>query len=376
MRDQWRAVDDHAETQHHRPRNRSRRRHRSPLSSRRRDHEHPGRGRRRSSSHRHARRQFGSLKGDRRPSPPEVNVSSSHHPDIPKARDAKHFQEQDQVRRPRQREDSLPPSQQPPPPTGPPSKRRRSRSPSPDHSRRAHRSKRRDFVPRDRSGREKRPQPRENSPNGRPSSSPRRNRQPDDSSRVHEPLPDWFRPQNRSRSPRAQEDIEPPIRGRSRSRSPVENESRSSRPSSHHSIHTKISGTPAAASRPHRNMQRPIQSVVNDTTRSSFRPISGYDTTGSVHGDNDSMRDSFTMHPSDARVSRHPARPRFDSKQAYDNSPQYVTPTTSRHASPQAGSPYSSGRNSWGGQQPPHSSYPQRFVLFLSSYLQTAPSFY
>ena len=364
MRDQWRVADEQAESQHHRTRDHSRRRHPSPLPSRRRDHERPGRGRRGSSSHRHSRRQFGSLKGNKKPSPSEVSASSSLHRDISKARNAKHFKEQDQVRRPRQREDSLSPSKQPPPPTGPPSKRRRSRSLSPNHPRRANRSKRRDFVPRDWPGKDKGPHPRQKSPKRRLSSPPRRRRKSNDSPRVHEPIPDLL-PRRRSIFPLTQEDVEIPSRGRSRVRSPFEDESHPSRRSSRHSIHSKTSVTSVAASRPHRNMQRPIQSVGDNTTRSSsFRPIPSYDTTESTRENDDSMRDSFPMHPSDARVSRHPARTRFDSKQAYDTSPQYVTPTTSRHASPQAGSPYSSGRNSWAGQPPPHSSYPPRFVLF------------
>jgi CTD kinase subunit alpha len=124
---------------------------------------------------------------------------------------------------------------------------------------------------------------------------------------------------------------------------------------------------------------RPLESVPGDSVRPpsrSSRPIHTLDATGSTRALDDSMIDDYPMHsipPSDARVNRRgPPRPRLETKQHYSTSPQYVTPTTSRHASPQSGSPYSSGRGSWGGQQPPPSSSyhsQQRYVLCLGCML-------
>lgn len=71
--------------------------------------------------------------------------------------------------------------------------------------------------------------------------------------------------------------------------------------------------------------------------------------------DNDMhLREAFPMHGMKASEihgpSRGMTRPSIDTRRTYSPSPQYLTPTSTHHVSPQAVSPYSNGRG-WGQQQ-------------------------
>ena len=99
---------------------------------------------------------------------------------------------------------------------------------------------------------------------------------------------------------------------------------------------------------------RPIQSILDEHPRqpSPPRPIPSFDdSNGTVDSH---IRDAFPMHgmkasdihPGQRRIPAH-----IDTRQSYATSPQYMTPTSSHHGSPQSGSPYSHGRGGWAGQQ-------------------------
>ena len=117
----------------------------------------------------------------------------------------------------------------------------------------------------------------------------------------------------------------------------------------------KLSPSPIRTTRDDQRMQsstRPIQSILDEQPRqpSPPRPIPSFDdTNGSVDSH---IRDAFPMHgmkasdihPGQRRIPSH-----IDTRQPFATSPQYMTPTSSHHGSPQSGSPYS--RGSWGGQQ-------------------------
>lgn len=66
------------------------------------------------------------------------------------------------------------------------------------------------------------------------------------------------------------------------------------------------------------------------------------------------LREAFPMHGMKASEihgsSRPMARPTIDTRRTYSSSPQYMTPTSSHHVSPQPVSPYGNGR-AWGQQQ-------------------------
>ena len=120
-----------------------------------------------------------------------------------------------------------------------------------------------------------------------------------------------------------------------------------SRQSSPHSRRDRNEGT---------NMQsstHPIQSILDDQPRqpSPPRPIPSFDdSTGSADAH---MREAFPMHgmKSNDMHSNHRRGPgHIDTRQPYATSPQFMTPTSSHHGSPQSGSPYSHGRGGWGGQ--------------------------
>lgn len=99
---------------------------------------------------------------------------------------------------------------------------------------------------------------------------------------------------------------------------------------------------------------RPIQSILDEHPRqpSPPRPIPSFDDS---NGSADShIRDAFPMHGMKA-TDMHPGQRRIpahiDTRQSFATSPQYMTPTSSHHGSPQSGSPYSHGRGGWAGQQ-------------------------
>jgi hypothetical protein len=99
---------------------------------------------------------------------------------------------------------------------------------------------------------------------------------------------------------------------------------------------------------------RPIQSILDDHVRhpSPPRPIPSFDdSNGSGNLD---LRDTFPMHgmkvadvnPAKRRIPTH-----IDTRQSFNTSPQFMTPTSSHHGSPQSESPFSQGRGVWAGQQ-------------------------
>ena len=119
----------------------------------------------------------------------------------------------------------------------------------------------------------------------------------------------------------------------------------------------RSSRSPGRRDRKGRKMQsstRPIQSILDDQPRqpSPPRPIPSFDdSNGSIdahHGQAFPMHGmkATDMHPTHRRVPAH-----IDTRQSFGTSPQYMTPTSSHHGSPQSGSPYSHGRGGWGGQQ-------------------------
>ncbi|KAI9822551.1 MAG: kinase subunit of RNA polymerase II carboxy-terminal domain kinase I [Pycnora praestabilis] len=81
---------------------------------------------------------------------------------------------------------------------------------------------------------------------------------------------------------------------------------------------------------------RPIPSFTDSDDHNSME--------GDIH-----TRESFSMHG--MHHSSRPSRPHVDTRQSFSTSPQYMTPTSSHHGSPQSQSPYSNGRGGWGGQQ-------------------------
>lgn len=106
-----------------------------------------------------------------------------------------------------------------------------------------------------------------------------------------------------------------------------------------------------------RKMQstRPIQSILDDEIArppSPPRPIPSFDDSNGA-GDSH-LGQAFPMHGMKA-VDIHPNNrrvpPHIDTRQPFAPSPQYMTPTSSHHGSPQSGSPYSHGRGGWVGQQ-------------------------
>ena len=117
---------------------------------------------------------------------------------------------------------------------------------------------------------------------------------------------------------------------------------------------------------------RPIQSILDEPSRqpSPPRPIPSFDDTS---GSTDSqIREQFPlhgmkatdMHPSHRRIPTH-----IDTRQQYASSPQYMTPTSSHHASPpHSASPYSQGRGGWGGQH-----YINQWVHVPSSFTDGGP---
>ncbi|KAM5464715.1 serine/threonine protein kinase, CMGC, CDC2/CDK subfamily [Microsporum audouinii] len=106
---------------------------------------------------------------------------------------------------------------------------------------------------------------------------------------------------------------------------------------------------------------QPLEPLSNSPSRPNFSPLHiasiGVGESSNRRGINNDehMRDTYPVHgvrPAEARSSRRPSHPSVDTRQPYTTSPQYVTPTSSRHESPQSGSPYSGGgRGSWSGQQ-------------------------
>ena len=145
---------------------------------------------------------------------------------------------------------------------------------------------------------------------------------------------------------------------RFRDRSPV-----SPRALSRQSIRSRrASRSPDYAPRESRKMQsstRPIQSILDDNSRppSPPRPIPSFDSESNGGADSH-LREAFPMHgmkASDIHSSHRGGRPQhIDTRHSYASSPQFLTPTSSHHGSPQSGSPFSQGRGGWTGQPQQH----------------------
>ena len=119
----------------------------------------------------------------------------------------------------------------------------------------------------------------------------------------------------------------------------------------------QLSRSPKPRDRKGRKMQsstRPIQSILDDEPRqpSPPRPIPSFDDSNgaidSLHGQ------AYPMHgmkASDMHSTHRRVPPHIDTRQSFGTSPQFMTPTSSHHGSPQSGSPYGHGRGGWSGQQ-------------------------
>ena len=98
---------------------------------------------------------------------------------------------------------------------------------------------------------------------------------------------------------------------------------------------------------------RPLQNSVNNGSRPSSppRPIPSYEATPHSSA---MMSEAFPLHgmkASDVHGAHRPTRPpHLNTQPSYSTSPQW-TPTSSHHNSPHSGSPFSQGRGGWGGQQ-------------------------
>lgn len=128
-----------------------------------------------------------------------------------------------------------------------------------------------------------------------------------------------------------------------------------SRPASRYPLTSRASHhrSPSASS------FRPLEPVSSDSSKPGCSPLPiasvCKDSSRQRTNNDEHMRDTYPVHgvrPAEARSSRRPSHPSVDTRQPYTTSPQYVTPTSSRHESPQSASPYSGGgRGSWSAQQ-------------------------
>lgn len=95
---------------------------------------------------------------------------------------------------------------------------------------------------------------------------------------------------------------------------------------------------------------RPIQSILDDRPPSP-RPIPSFDS-DSYDSGGGGGREAYSMHGMKSGEMHGSIRsgraPQIDTRQPYSTSPQW-TPTSSHHASPQSGSPFSHGRAAWNG---------------------------
>ncbi|KAI9731895.1 MAG: kinase subunit of RNA polymerase II carboxy-terminal domain kinase I [Cirrosporium novae-zelandiae] len=363
MRDQWRAEDEERD----RPRNRNNRRkpdrykgqpprrEQSPTSSRRpggSDREVRGRGQdsrdNYSSRGRPRSRESVGINYYRRSRSPQRTSKAT-------ARDSKRHRDLNPGRlSARHKTRRASPS--------PPIKRRRTRSPSPTHS---HHQKenRRDSPSRDRSSQQERGT-RHTNRGFSPRRSPVRERERERSSRYRKDLPpaDSYVPSHHQKHSR------PSPRQHHKKRSPSLDSHREPRKGrqirslSRQSRTSRVSSTSRTESRKGHKMQstKPIQSILDDDGRppSPPRPIPSFDMDNnfdSIDGDK-RMREAFPMHgmkAGDVRTSR--PRPPLDTRQGFSTSPQYITPNSSHHGSPQSASSYSNGsRGGWQGQQQFH----------------------
>ncbi|KAK2763070.1 kinase subunit of RNA polymerase II carboxy-terminal domain kinase I [Arachnomyces sp. PD_36] len=349
MRDQWRAEDDHRESEreHHRHRAKPDHRPRSPPPHRR------GQGRRRDRAPRG--RDTASTAGSHPPSHNQnyrkEDRKASNRKDPPHSKRGSHSNNRNSRRSHAAQDKRLAGKNRPreeSPSAAPPLKRRRSRSPSQPRSHRVDDSKP-DSRSRDpeRSGRQQQRRP-------SPRSFTHRKKARRDSTQDERPSTSELnlssRHRGRSESPASREERQPRS-PRKPSYSPAPDHTPPRR------RHSRESRSPARGSRKDRKMHsaRPIQSIADDRSPSPLRPIPSFDAENNDHTHGEPhLRDSYPMHgmrPSDARGSSRPSRPSVDTRQTYSTSPHYVASNSSHHGSPQSGSPFSgSNRGGWGGQ--------------------------
>ncbi|KAG0155682.1 hypothetical protein PDIDSM_2855 [Penicillium digitatum] len=247
---------------------------------------------------------------------------------------------------------------------GPPQKRQRTRSPSPRGGRGPLPPPRLNYSDnwdiRDRSPSFKKRGGRNQGRGAPRRRSPRRGR---DRRGKDRPRPDIPRP-GRSRSPVHERGFHPSPDQRSRTPGDDNYSDHGShyRSNSRHSVRSATSRNSASSRRSRRdsamNINRPIQSVVDDAARSpsSPRPIPIFDSDNFAPPGEHSThaRDELPTHAMRSDMNnqprRRPSRPHLKNR-PYGNA-QYATSTGSYHGSPQPPSPYSGGRGGWTGPPP------------------------
>ncbi|MCJ1438982.1 kinase subunit of RNA polymerase II carboxy-terminal domain kinase I [Xylographa pallens] len=230
------------------------------------------------------------------------------------------------------------------------------------------RSTRDSYVPQSRRGRSRSPELRDNyRPEISRRSSPSRSRYEEHRRRSRETRRDSphrsrkLSPVNSSRRDRSPEGASYPVKESKSSKRSEKQKLRTlkhlvTKPINLRSVRNS-SPSPIRTDRDDRKMQsttRPIQSILDEQPRqpSPPRPIPSFDDS---NGSADShIRDAFPMHgmkASDMHQTQRRIPSHIDTRQQYATSPQYMTPTSSHHGSPQSASPFSHGRGGWAGQQ-------------------------
>lgn len=100
--------------------------------------------------------------------------------------------------------------------------------------------------------------------------------------------------------------------------------------------------------------------------QSPTRPIQSILDSGSNPGQATNPNAAFPMHGMNVHGTHQPSRPHLNTQQSYNTSPHY-TPSSSHHASPQSGSPFSQGRGGWNGQPQQYQGGPRYKLSYLSS---------
>lgn len=232
-----------------------------------------------------------------------------------------------------------------------PGPRLRSRSPppaplNPRHTSPHKRPRSRDRLPRSRRTSLERPRPKRRSSLGR------------GSKKESESAASRYRPSPRSgNSPRGQKELsrhpnQPPPLSRRGSRNPGKRRRSPRSPAEREGARGGRTKMQSSA--------RPIQNTINDGSRppSPPRPIPSYEP---VPHNPAMISEAFPLHgmkASDVHGTHRPSRPpHLNTQQSYSTSPQW-TPTSSHHSSPHSGSPFSQGRSGWGGQQQQYNGQP------------------
>ncbi|KAK2743541.1 kinase subunit of RNA polymerase II carboxy-terminal domain kinase I [Myotisia sp. PD_48] len=337
--------------------------HPSFVPQRRRDRERPARGRGGGSSGSQFHKQAPFRRKERKPGGNRVTSPSSHEfPGSQEQRGVNYYQPDPQVR-PRQDEE---PAEQLPHPPFPQRKRRRSISPS--RARRHRPAGRGNGNTRDYSGRGGRFQDRRGSPNRLPLARDQEHRRANAAHFGEGPASESFT----SRRGNSKHYPFPINESAPRAASPGFGEDREefSRPPSRYTSRDESPTSPTHHTRALAGDSKPSESP---------QQIPNLDDANSNQAtdEGDHIRDTYpTMHSvrgPEARPSRRPSHPSVDTRQQLAPSPQYTSPSDSRHASPQPGSPYSSGRAPWPAQQPsqPYHGQPRQMHGYSPPYRQS-----